>query len=291
MIRAAPSGADRTASTQRSTPRQPEPAMDVTPHFPIYLDYGATTPVDPRVVDAMIPWLREHFGNPASRSHAWGWEAEEAVEKARGRRGRPDRRRPARNRLDLGRHRVEQPRDQGRGAFLQGQGQAPDHGEDRAQGGARHHARTRAPGLRSELPGRPGKRPARSRGLQGRDSPRHHPRERDVREQRDRRDPGRRRARQPLPRKGRDLPRRRGAGHRQGRDRRQDAADRPDEPGFAQDLRPQGHRRAVRAPQAARAARSPDARRRPRARHALGHACPRTRSSAWARPSGSPSSR
>ena len=56
----------------------------MTPHFPIYLDYGATTPCDPRVVDAMIPWLREHFGNPASRSHAWGWEAEEAVEKARG---------------------------------------------------------------------------------------------------------------------------------------------------------------------------------------------------------------
>jgi cysteine desulfurase len=47
------------------------------------MDYGATTPVDPRVVDAMVPWLREHFGNPASRSHAWGWEAEEAVERAR----------------------------------------------------------------------------------------------------------------------------------------------------------------------------------------------------------------
>ena len=57
--------------------------MSMTPHLPIYMDYGATTPVDPRVVDAMIPWLREHFGNPASRSHAWGWEAEEAVEKAR----------------------------------------------------------------------------------------------------------------------------------------------------------------------------------------------------------------
>ena len=57
--------------------------MDTTPHFPIYMDYSATTPCDPRVVDAMIPWLREHFGNPASRSHAWGWEAEAAVEKAR----------------------------------------------------------------------------------------------------------------------------------------------------------------------------------------------------------------
>ncbi|MCA0175416.1 MAG: IscS subfamily cysteine desulfurase [Proteobacteria bacterium] len=55
----------------------------MTPHYPIYMDYGATTPCDPRVVDAMIPWLREHFGNPASRSHAWGWEAEEAVENAR----------------------------------------------------------------------------------------------------------------------------------------------------------------------------------------------------------------
>ena len=57
--------------------------MDMTPHFPIYMDYGATTPVDPRVVDAMLPWLRENFGNPASRTHAYGWTAEAAVEKAR----------------------------------------------------------------------------------------------------------------------------------------------------------------------------------------------------------------
>lgn len=53
------------------------------PSRPVYFDYSATTPVDPRVVEKMVPWLYEHFGNPASSSHAYGWEAEEAVEQAR----------------------------------------------------------------------------------------------------------------------------------------------------------------------------------------------------------------
>lgn len=50
---------------------------------PVYLDYSATTPVDERVLQAMIPWLSERYGNPASRSHAYGWDAEDAVEHAR----------------------------------------------------------------------------------------------------------------------------------------------------------------------------------------------------------------
>ncbi len=57
--------------------------QDLSSDRPIYLDYSATTPVDDRVVQAMIPWLGERFGNAASRSHAWGWDAEDAVERAR----------------------------------------------------------------------------------------------------------------------------------------------------------------------------------------------------------------
>ena len=56
---------------------------EMTMKLPIYLDYSATTPVDPRVVEKMLPWLTSRFGNPASSTHAFGWSAREAVEQAR----------------------------------------------------------------------------------------------------------------------------------------------------------------------------------------------------------------
>src|SRR5476649_617784 len=68
---------------EKNVAQLPPVHFQTAPHFPIYMDYSATTPIDPRVADLMIPYLREQFGNPASRSHMYGWTAEKAVEQAR----------------------------------------------------------------------------------------------------------------------------------------------------------------------------------------------------------------
>ena len=112
---------------------------------PIYLDYSATTPVDPRVAEKMIPYLTEHFGNPASRSHAFGWEAEEAVEEAREQVAALVHCDPKELVWTSGATESINLALKGAAHFYKDKGKHLDHGEDRAQGDARHHARARAP--------------------------------------------------------------------------------------------------------------------------------------------------
>ena len=246
--------------------------VDMTPHFPIYMDYGATTPVDQRVVDAMIPWLREHFGNPASRSHAWGWEAEAAVEKAREQVAALINADPREIIWTSGATESDNLAIKGAAQFYKTRGKhlitvKTEHKavldtmrELERQGFEVTYLDVQEDGLLDLDKLKAAMRPDtilvsvmfvnNEIGVI-----------QDIAD--DRRD---------VPRARHHLPRRRRAGDRQGGDRPGQAAGRPDEPGLAQDLRPEGHRRALRAPQAARPHRGADARRRPRARHALGHA-------------------
>ena len=246
----------------------PAPRMKL----PIYLDYSATTPVDPRVAQKMIPYLTEQFGNPASRSHAFGWTAEEAVEEARAQVAALVNCDPKEIVWTSGATESINLALKGAAHFYKDKGKhlitvKTEHKatldtmrELEREGFEVTYLDVMPDGLLDLDAFKAALRPdtilvsvmlvnneigviqdiaaigelCRARG--------HH------------------------------LPRRRGAGDGQGADRPRDAQGRPDVVLGAQDVRAEGHRRAVRAPQAARAHRGADARRRPRARHALGHA-------------------
>ncbi len=240
--------------------------------LPIYLDYSATTPVDPRVAQKMIPYLTEHFGNPASRSHAFGWKAEEAVEEARAHVAALIGADPKEIVWTSGATEGNNLAIKGAAQFYKTKGkhlitQKTEHKatldtmrELERQGFECTYLEVEENGIvdlkKFEAAIRPDTILASIMMVNN---------EIGVIQPiaADRRD---------LPRAGHHLPLRRGAGRGQAADRPRDAEGGPAHHHRAQDVRAEGHRRAVRAQEAARAHRAADPRRRARAGLPLRHA-------------------
>jgi cysteine desulfurase len=231
--------------------------------IPIYLDYSATTPVDPRVAQKLIPYLTEHFGNPASRSHSFGWTAEKAVEEAR---------EHVAALVNCDSREIVWTSGATESINLALKGAAhfyKDKGKHLVTVRTEHKATLdTVRELEREACGDPStcwRRPARPRGSSGAAAG-HDRRFGDGRHQRNRR-------RQDIPAIG-DVSRRgissRDAAQATGKVAIDLAGSGRPDVLLAQELR--SGRRALRPAQAARAHRGADARRRPRARHALGHA-------------------
>ena len=187
--------------------------------LPIYLDYSATTPVDPRVAEKMIPYLTEHFGNPASRSHAFGWEAEAAVEEAREQVAALVNADPKEIVWTSGATESNNLAIKGAAHFYAGKGKHLITVKTEHKAVLDTVRELERQGFEVTYLDVAGERPDRPRRVQGGVAPRHHPGLGDVRQQRDRRDPADRRTRRDLPREGHHLPRRCRAGDRQGADR------------------------------------------------------------------------
>ena len=118
--------------------------------LPIYLDYSATTPCDPRVVEKLVPYLHDHFGNPASHSHSYGWEAEKAVEEGRTQIAALIGADPREIVFTSGATEADNLAIKGAAHFYRDK-QAPYYGQDRTQGRARQHAPPRKRRLRSDV--------------------------------------------------------------------------------------------------------------------------------------------
>ena len=237
---------------------------------PVYLDHHATTPVDPRVLQAMLPYFNQLFGNASSRQHRFGWQAEEAVERARQQVAALIGAKAKEIVFTSGATEANNLAIRGAVAARSARGAPRGHRGDRAPCGARHLPAARARRLQRDGAAGGSRRPGRSGSLR---RGAHRPdgaRLGDGRQQRDRRDPAAAGAGPGLPGARRVAAHRRRAGGGAGAVRRRGDRRGPGVAHRAQDVRPEGRRRALRAALTAGRDRAALHRRRPGTRPSSG---------------------